>query len=79
MDARKKFATRICPTIICRACDVNRSRGNEANQLVLIHRTGIDAFAVVCKVVTEPVREGVVDDLDRFAELSSMQSGTSTS
>ena len=55
-----ELATRVGPQVLGGAGDVDRARGNQRQQHVLIHRQGIFPVVVLLVVRAKPVREGPV-------------------
>lgn len=61
MSHRKKFSLRVCPTIFYPTSYVYRTRSNQGNQLMLVHRKLVFVPTVFMEVLAEPIRERQFD------------------
>ena len=64
---------RVRPLVIFCAVQVNRSRRNQRDQLVRVHRQLVNMVAVLLKVPAEPPRKRGIDALRRFAVIMPQQ------
>ena len=78
MNARQKFALRVCPSIFLRAGNINRARCHQSNQLVLVDREQGFPVVVVGKISAKPMRERGVDASQRFPKSAPAQCRTPT-
>ena len=71
----EEFAAGVAPAVLHRAGDVERARGNERQQQVLVERQIVLGVVIAVEVVAKPVREGFVDMADGFAVAPARQRG----
>ena len=67
-EGGKKFSFWVRPLVALCGSDIDRARGRQGDQHVLINRAFAFLVVVLFIVVAKPVREGSVDALDRLAE-----------
>ena len=63
----EELPLRIGPGILFRARDVDRARGDEGDEFMLIDRKRLLAIDVVVQIKREPVRKCFDDPMERFA------------
>ena len=63
----EEFSGRISPKVLRGARDIDRTRGNQSDELMLVDGQCCFILVVFFEAVVEPVREVAVDALNRFA------------
>ena len=72
---REELAARVGPGVVHGAGNVNRPRGNERNQHVLVHRQIVDAIGELFQIAAEPMGKDIDDGFQRLAETAARQRG----
>ena len=72
------FAALIRPEVFVRTRHINGSWRDERDEFMLIERKVVFAIDVFSVIAAEPMLEGVLDDLQRFAEAASGDGGSRT-
>lgn len=72
------FSCWVGPEVLGGTGDVERARGDEGEQVVLVDRETMFVLGVLGEVAAEPVGEGAGDDFDGFAEDASAEGRAGT-